>query len=329
MTNDITSTSGPGLEAGKTLQADRHPAAVYLAGLSAGSLPAQRSALLQIAGLFGKNLESMNWGGLRYQHAQWARARLAERYAPATANRLLTALRQVMRAAWRLDYLSEGEYSKLADVKRISGSGDDTDEGLTGREITIGELTAIMGACADDESLSGARDAAVIALGYGLGLRRAEVANARMSDYSADKGTFTVKFGKGGKTRVLPIDDGAKDALESWLKVRGDVLSLPKDGFIFVGVNKGGHVSSKRISARGVHELFEKRVEQAGVKACGFHDLRRSFITHLLGLGVDVALVAKLAGHANTSTTLRYDKRGMQARRAGIKVLHVPFRERR
>ncbi len=308
------------LTTGGRLPADRHPAAVYLASLSKGSLPAQRSALRKIAELLGIEAEAMNWGALRYQHVQFIRARLAESYSAATANRLLTALRRVLREAWLLGYMGEDDYRKLAEVDRVRVERDDTEAELTGRALTIGELTAVMAACADDPTPAGARDAAVIALGYGLGLRRVEIARAKLADYDGEKGLVRVKHGKGNKSRILPIDNGARDALEAWLQIRGDA-----PGALFYGVNKGGRIHSRAINSRAVHELFAKRGEQAGVKDAGFHDLRRTFISDLLDKGVDVATVAKLAGHNDPATTLRYDRRKLESRREAIKSLHVPF----
>jgi integrase len=63
------------------------------------------------------------------------------------------------------------------------------------------------------------------------------------------------------------------------------------------------------IILREVDELFVKRVVEAEVTDVHFHDLRRTFISDLLDKGVDVATVAKLAGHSNPQTTLRYDRR--------------------
>jgi len=306
------------------IPADRHPAAVYLASLSRGSLPAQRSALKQIAGMFGADVQSMNWGGLRYPHVQAIRAKLAERYSSATANRLLTALRRVLRESWRLGYIPEDEYRKVADIAAIRGSKDDTEDELTGRALSIGELTAILGACASDESLAGVRDAAVIALGYGLGLRRAEIAKLQLSHYNREKSTLAVRGGKGNKSRTLPIDDGAQQAFEDWLANRGD-----EAGPVFFGVNRGGKVSSRRLNVRAVDELFEKRAAQANVSGTHFHDLRRSFISDLLDKGIDVVTVGKLAGHSDPRTTAKYDRRKMETRRKAIQTLHVPYRRRR
>jgi site-specific recombinase XerC len=216
----------------ESIPAERHPAVVYLASLGRGSVPAQRSVLNKIAAIFGATMQSLDWGALRYQHVQAIRARLMETYSATTANRLLTALRRVLKEAWKLGYIPEEEYRKLADIEAVRGSKDDTDDELMGRALSIGELTAIMGACADDNTLAGVRDSAVIALGYGLGLRRAEIAKFQVSHYNRQKSTLAVRSGKGNKNRTLPIDDGAQEALEDWLNVRGE-----EPGPVFYGVN--------------------------------------------------------------------------------------------
>jgi len=82
--------------------ADRHPAAVYVASLAPGSRRTMRQALDTVAGLLtgGRaNAETLSWPSLRYQHTQAVRAALAARYAPATANKMLAALRGVLRHA--------------------------------------------------------------------------------------------------------------------------------------------------------------------------------------------------------------------------------------
>jgi len=72
----------------------------------------------------------------------------------------------------------------------------------------------------------------------------------------------------------------------------------------------------------------QKRAAEAEVTDVHFHDLRRTFISDLLNKGVDVATVAKLAGHSNPQTTLRYDRRKMETRRRAVSTLHVPYHRR-
>jgi len=308
---------------GTALTADRHPALVYLAGLRQGSQPATRNSLNTVARLLGApDLFGLDWREVRYQHVSFVRARLEERYAPKTANRHLSALRRVLRQCWLLGYLPEGEYRKLAEIENVTGKSDDIEDDLIGREVTPDELSRLMEVCQHDKSYAGARDAALIALAYGLGLRRQEIASARMGDYDAERGIFRVKYGKGGKSRTLPIDNGARLALDAWVAVRGNA-----PGKIFYGVGKSGYTfNSKAINARSVHEGYQRRVAEAGLAPTGLHDLRRSFVTHLLDNGVDVALVAKLAGHSDPRTTMRYDKRSMDKRRTAINMLAVPYK---
>ena len=227
-----------------------------------------------------------------------------------------------MREAWLLGYIPEDEYRKMAEVEPVRVSAGDTEDDLTGRRLSIGEITALMNVCSSDKSASGARDGAIIALGYGLGLRRVEIVRAQLRDYRGEDGVLLVK-GKGNKSRTLPVDDGVKEALEDWLTVRGT-----EDGPLFSGINKGGNLSSSRLNARAIHELFGKRCQQAEVKEAGYHDLRRTFITDLLERKIDVVTVAKLAGHSDPMTTARYDRRKMDARREALSSLHVPYRGR-
>ncbi len=300
------------------LPADSHPAFVYLASLSKGSIPAQKSALKKIAEIFGTDAVSMNWGALRYAHVQFVRARLQERYDSATANRLLTALRRVMHHAWKLGQMPDDEYRRVSDIEPIRGAKDETE--LTGRALTQRELRAVLEVCCEDESISGVRDAAIIALGYGLGLRRAEIAKMHLDDFDSTNGLVRVRSGKGNKSRTLPIDDGARDALKDWIKVRGNAL-----GFMFHGINRGGNISSQSIGVKGLDELFEKRCRQARVGDARFHDLRRTMISDLLDENVDLTTVSRLAGHSDPRTTARYDRRKMETRRKAIKTLHVPY----
>jgi integrase/recombinase XerD len=321
--NDLILSEGP------RVPADRHPALVYLASLGAGSIPAQRSALNGIAHLCGldKNdkhaYEKLPWWQMRYQHAQKIRALLQDRYSPATANRYLVALRRVVREAYQLGYIPAEDYTKIREIKGIKNRNDDSEAALSGRYVAPEEIVALLDACAADPTPAGTRDAAVIALGYGLGLRRAEVADLKLSDYNREGGTVAVRQSKGNRTRHLPIDNGPRDYLEDWLQVRGDA-----PGRVFWGVNKGGNLSTKRLGQRAVHSLYLKRAEEAGLIETTFHDLRRSFITDLLDRGNDVALVAKLAGHSSTATTMRYDRRRMERRREAINTLTVPYHKK-
>ena len=92
----------------------RHPAEVYLAGLGVGSRRTMREALDCIARLLtnGKSdASTLDWSALRYQHTSAVRAVLMEKYSPATANKMLCALRRTMKEAVRLGLMASEDYS--------------------------------------------------------------------------------------------------------------------------------------------------------------------------------------------------------------------------
>ena len=300
-----------------------HPAAAYLASLGNASRRPQRQALNAITNILTSGAFSdcllMDWSAVQYTHAAIVRNRLAEVYAPATANRMLAALRGVLRAAWRLGLMSAEDFQSAADVKPVIG------ETLpAGRELAGGEIGALLDDCQNDKHAnSGTRDAAIIAVMYGGGLRRAEVVSLDLADYdpAENKLTFT---GKRSKQRTAYITGGAAAALADWLKIRGAVI-----GPLFLAINKSDKVRpSARLTSQAVYNMLEKRATAAGLAHFSPHDLRRTFVSDLLEAGADIATVAKMAGHANVQTTARYDRRPEQAKAKAAGLLHVPYKSR-
>jgi hypothetical protein len=95
--------------------ADQHPAAVHLSRLAPGSRRTMRQALDSCAGIITDGRDdarSLRWQDLRYQHTQAIRTELQQRYAPATANKMLAALRSVLREAWRLGLVPAEDYHR-------------------------------------------------------------------------------------------------------------------------------------------------------------------------------------------------------------------------
>lgn len=300
------------------LSLDRNPAAVYVASLPAKTgQRTQAQALRVIAGILGTDVNRLNWGRLRYEHTQAIRARLAESYSPASANKFLSALRQTLKQAWLLGQMSHDDYGKAINLKPVTG------ETLpAGRGLSQGEILALMSACQNDGNKhAGIRDAAIIGLMYGAGLRRAEVVSITLD--MIDFTTWEIKLtGKRQKQREIYIEGGARDALQDWLTVRG---SGP--GALFVAINKAGVLDiSKSITSQAVYNMLEKRARDAGIQHFSPHDLRRSFISDLLDKGADISTVAQLAGHSNVQTTRRYDRRPKEARRKAAGLLHVPYK---
>ena len=309
------------LEVVERQPADRNPAAVYLAGLRAGPGRAtMKQALDTIARLASNDqADAMTfpWPGLRFQHTAAIRSKLADRYAPATTNKMLCALRGTLRSAWRLGQMSAEDYHKAADLKAVRGQTVPA-----GRELVGGEIAALLQACETDASAAGARDAALIALLYATGLRRDEAIGLDLEDYDQQAGKLLVR-GKGGKERNVYAASGAADALRDWICVRGAEF-----GPLFWPVSKGGRLQPRRMTAQALYAMLQRRGRQAGVQHFSCHDLRRTFVGDLLDRGADITTVAKMAGHANVQTTARYDRRPEEAKRKASELLHIPYRRR-
>lgn len=265
------------------------------------------------------------WANLRHAHVAALRAALLEEGAsPATVNAILSGVKGVMRQTWRLGYIDADTLARAIDVRAARGSRVDR----TGRELTQGEVRALFAACAADTTAAGARDAAVLALALGAGLRRAELCSLTVADYTPDYmpeqglGRLVVA-GKGHKERAVLIHNGALDALHDWLAVRGSA-----EGPLFQPVNKGGAVGTGGLTGAAVAQALAKRGEQAGVAAFTPHDCRRTYVTGLLDNGVDISTVADLAGHASVETTRIYDRRGERAAAAAAGTVHLPYTRR-
>lgn len=292
---------------------DQHPAAVYLSQLSTRSRRVQRIALDQIASILtdGRhNAATMPWQDIRYQHAAAVRSVLAERYAPATANRMLAALRGTLREAWRLGLIDIETCERACDVKPLRGQ-----RLPAGRALLSDEMRLLLEACAGTRPAD-RRDAALLSCLYSGGFRRAEAVALNVGDYDRDQGGVLIRSGKNNKSRRVYLADFAAERLNAYL----DGCSL-EVGPIFRRVLKGGALTSDRLTDAAVRYIIRRRCDAASINAANPHDMRRTMVSNLLDAGVDLATVQQIAGHSNPTTTARYDRRGDDAKRRAAQRL--------
>ena len=175
-------------------------------------------------------------------------------------------------------------------------------------------------------SAASARDAALLAMLYGLGLRRAEAATVELEAFTAATGTLRV-MGKGRRERLVYATNGTAAALNAWLKIRGTEV-----GPILAPVTKAGTVhAGKGMTGQAIAARIRRLSVLAGLGKIGPHVLRRSYATQLLAGGNDLAAIADCMGHANTNTTRIYDRRGESSKLAAVATPPSPTsrRERR
>jgi site-specific recombinase XerD len=248
---------------------------------------------------------------LRYQHTAAIQAILLEKYAPSTASKMMCAMRRVLDEARKLGLMDADSYATAVELPSIKENRK-----LRGRALSQTEITALMRVCLDDSTRQGVRDAALIAILRGAGLRRAEVVKLELRDFNPETGGLQVRSGKGDKDRLVYLPQGALSYLSKWLAVRGR-----QPGALLCPIRKGGEIEYRNMTAQAVLLIVQKRAKDAGVESFSPHDFRRTFCSDLLDAGVDIVTVQKLAGHASPVTTAKYDRRGEETKRKAVQNL--------
>lgn len=245
-----------------------NPAVVYRSSLSPGSYSALQNALKTVAAILsGETTDpwTFPWHEVRYRHVAHVRHTLIRRYAPATVNRMLSALRQVLKHAWRLGDLEHEAFVRAADVANVRVPARPK-----GRAVELDEINALFGTCAADPSPAGRRDAALFAVLYGAGLRRAELCALDVADFAAECAALSVRNGKGGHHRTLYLNPEACGYVVVWLEARGNA-----PGPIFCPVRRAGRVRCTRLRGESVYYIVQRRQREAGLEGVTPHGLRR------------------------------------------------------
>lgn len=253
-------------------------------------------------------------------------------HTPSSINRALAAIRWWARRLGDLaaedPALSKdhreivlAQSARVAAVKGLKG-----EHLLKGRNVSFDELVALMRACSKDRSPAGARDAALIAIGWATGARRFEIAHLALADIkiNTDSSADVSIRGKGSKIRKAYIYGGAYLAFLDWLWVRG------KDkGALFYAIRKNGKIAyGHGLSTEALSKILNKRQREATIDPLTWHDFRRTFAGNLLSEGVDLVTIQKLMGHSSPVTTGGYDRRDETVRRNAAKLLNVPYKKR-
>jgi len=144
------------------------------------------------------------------------------------------------------------------------------------------------------------RNRAIFELMYSTGMRAQEVLNVNIENLHMEGMWVKVK-GKGGKERILPFGEKAKNALEAYVTIlKGKGVYSPKKPLF---INQWGN----RLSYRGLLKIMKKHQLKAQLfKNLSLHGIRHSFATHLLDSGADLRSIQELLGHAKLSTTQKY-----------------------
>ncbi|MFG1464983.1 tyrosine recombinase XerC [Xanthobacter sp. DSM 24535] len=221
--------------------------------------------------------------------------RKAEGVAPRTLVRLLAAARSFAR---HLEREGQGSVAALAAVRapKVARALPKPVPVSSARALTDPQTRA----GEDREIWVLTRDAAVLALLYGAGLRISEALGLRAGQIPEDGAIDHITvLGKGNKTRMVPLIAPVRAAVSDY--VRACPYPLEADGPLFVGTRGGP------LSPRIVQLAVERMRGALGLPDSATpHALRHSFATHLLARGGDLRAIQELLGHASLSTTQIY-----------------------
>jgi integrase len=288
------------------------PVTCYIDSLAEGSRRVMRQSLRIVAETLGHrgDLEAFAWGDLRYADTSAVAAQLRRRYQPATAARHVTAMKMVLREAWRLDLIPDEAFRRAVDLRPIP-----VPLHAVGRVLSTDECRRLLGARAFRINQA-ARDRALLALMLATGIRRSEVCGLDLGDVDLGAGELHIRKAKRDRRRRVPLAAEPLELLMGYFRCRGE---LP--GPLFYAVDQRDRLQARRLCVEAVSFLLRRTGGRAGVSNFCAHDLRRTAITVMLDQGEDPLTVARLVGHADPATTLVYDRRPASRLRPAVERL--------
>ena len=183
------------------------------------------------------------------------------------------------------------------------------------RVPSIEQMNLVVDSVDDDAASWPARDAAILELLYGCGMRNAELTGLNLEDIHWANEAILVR-GKGQKQRYVPLGDAAAQALRAYLAERSAKLAAAGEGgletpalFVNLRLRGLGKVAGAeaRLTTRSVGRIVKRIAIQRGLSSDVHpHTLRHAFGTHLLEEGADLRAIQELLGHERLSTTQRY-----------------------
>jgi len=264
---------------------------------------ARRGAAEKTRRAYGRDLADLAlWAGAQGVDPEAATARLLRRYAaglsergraPATVARKVAAQRSFFRVLVESGRIEHNPADLLVTPRRAQ---------RLPRVLRPDEVAALLDRIPATTPLE-LRDRALFELAYASGLRAEELIGLDVQSLDFDAERVRVE-GKGGRTRLVPVGEHARAALERWLaRGRPGLADVPGERALFLSK------SGRRLSTSDVRRRLRAWARAAALRG-GVHPhaLRHSFATHLLDGGADLRAIQELLGHASISTTQVYTR---------------------
>jgi len=228
-----------------------------------------------------------------------------KKYAPKTINRRLSSIKSLCKMAQQAGVL---EANPTESVKQVPL------QPLAPKKLEKKDLRALLKEAEIRLAINKKyiRDALILELLSGAGLRVSELINLVPSDVqvSERKGTLKIRNGKGNKTRIVPINSTIRETLRKYVERWSE-----KPRFLLKGQR------SEQLTAAGVFQIVREYAKKAGVK-CSPHTLRHNFAYAYLETNPgDIVGLAQLLGHSNVNTTAIYTQHGMDDLQARVEMM--------
>ncbi|CAH2604159.1 Tyrosine recombinase XerD [Rhodovastum atsumiense] len=261
-------------------------------GAAANTVAAYRSDLLDAAGFAARRGEALVAAGpeLLRAYLSWlAASGLSAR----SAARRLSALRQFYRFLLRDGLRADDPTSLLDSPKQPSPLP---------KFLTEAEVDALLAAAAGREGRQALVMTAALEILYATGLRVSELLALPRAALSGDATVLLVR-GKGGRERLVPLSDAARDAAAALIAAEGGVRKGGKGGWLFPGRDP-----RRALTRQGFAQILKQVALDAGLdpERVSPHVLRHSFASHMLARGADLRSLQMLLGHADIATTEIY-----------------------
>ena len=234
-----------------------------------------------------------------------ASIKLQNNFSPKTISRKISSIRQFFSFL-----LSEGLISKniTRDIAMPKKPAD------LPKAMSRDEIESLLNYANSIKTPEGFRDAAILELLYATGTRITELLTLKLQSihhgHCQNENTYYILIkGKGGKERIVLIDEIAIRSLSQYLTVRDKFIKKgQKTDWLFPSVNKKGKID--HLTRQRFGQILKEVALNGGLnpKNISPHKIRHSFATHMLQNGANLRVVQELLGHSDISSTQIYTK---------------------
>lgn len=217
--------------------------------------------------------------------------------AAATINLHLSAIRRLADESAESGWLSPEQATGIRRVRGVRQLGR-----KVGNWLTCEQAQHVLDAT-DGNTLRGKRDAAMLGVLLGCGLRRSEVAVLTVDQLQVRENHWVIAdlAGKGGRVRTVPVPGWCKGLLDVWLSASGVT-----EGRVFRNLRKNGLCQEPGVTVNVVWDVVKRCASNAGIDHLAPHDLRRSCARLCHESGGELEQIQFLLGHSSVQTTEQY-----------------------